>query len=68
MMQPLFNELITEGLTKCIIERYKGEISNVKKILSILYTLCSDKEKFKSLFIHDDGVKLCIDPMRSKLK
>nr|UDL14011.1 MAG: RNA dependent RNA polymerase [Xiangshan martelli-like virus 3] len=67
IMKPLFNMLIVPGLSRGVMERYKGRISDCSKLISVFRNLCSDSKKFSKLFEHDIGTTLCLDPSRSKL-
>lgn len=67
MMSPLFNNRMHSKVSLGVAERYKGHISDVQKLISILKTLCSNKSLFSKLFIQEEGSKLCYDPSRSKL-
>lgn len=60
-MSTFANEALFPALAEAMYERYGGYVCDVVKVLRVMHTLVSDKEKFEQLFFIAEGTILCMD-------
>lgn len=65
LLKSYYDSSIDNGLAAALLERYK--VIGISALLEAICLLISDKEKFKTLFVHDENVILMKGPNRPSL-